>query len=239
MRGITDDPKEHLLTTAERLFAEYGLEAVSARQIALAAGHRNQSAIHYHFGTKEALIHALRARRVQEINERRRVILEEMVHDKRINNLRALIEALILPLAQKVDQTPNGGNYARFLAHLFADRRRRDLWMEKSEETALLRRVYRLMRRQTSWVPEPLWSERLRFVVGGMINALADRERMRAAEDPTWRKLPEPVFVHHLVDAALAILTAPVSALVLEQTADHENRTMEGERKCWKQQKPL
>ena len=49
------------MTAAEGLFADYGIEAVSARQIALAAGQRYLSAIRYHFGTKDDLIVALLA----------------------------------------------------------------------------------------------------------------------------------------------------------------------------------
>ena len=50
-----DLTKARLMTAAEGLFAEYGIEAVSARQIALAAGQRNQSAIRYHFRCRRCL----------------------------------------------------------------------------------------------------------------------------------------------------------------------------------------
>jgi AcrR family transcriptional regulator len=50
------DTKEKLIRAAERLFAEKGLAGVSVRDITLAAGARNQSALHYHFGCMEDLI---------------------------------------------------------------------------------------------------------------------------------------------------------------------------------------
>lgn len=227
MENVMDDPKERLLLTAERLFAEFGLEAVSARQIALAAGQKNQSAIHYHFGTKEILLHTLWARRVREVNGRRHIILEEMVRNGQTHDVRALVGAIILPLAEKVWQTPNGGNYACLLVHLFADRRRRDLWIDEGEETALLRRIYRLLRRQLMDIPEALWAERIRFVVGGMINALAERERMRAANDPEWCALPDQAFIEHLIDAGHAILMAPVSSVTCMQLAQHDKSRIE------------
>jgi len=50
--------KELILDTAERLFAEHGLDATSIRDITGAAG-VNLGAITYHFGTKENLIAAM------------------------------------------------------------------------------------------------------------------------------------------------------------------------------------
>ena len=45
----------HLLDVAERLLAERGLDGVSLRRINTEAG-LNPAAIHYHFGSKSALI---------------------------------------------------------------------------------------------------------------------------------------------------------------------------------------
>ena len=52
--------KTRLIRAAERLFAENGLGAVSVRDITRAAGAKNESALHYHFGSKEALIRGRR-----------------------------------------------------------------------------------------------------------------------------------------------------------------------------------
>lgn len=66
-----------LLNAAELLFAEQGIQGVSLRQIAAQAGHRNNSAVHYHFGDKTGLIAALLADRVGRIEViRKRTIAE-------------------------------------------------------------------------------------------------------------------------------------------------------------------
>ena len=91
-----DLTKERLMDAAEGLFAEYGIEAVSARQIALAAGQRNQSAIRYHFGSKDDLVAALLAQRITEINERRAELLDA---PGAASDMRALIGAIAMPLA--------------------------------------------------------------------------------------------------------------------------------------------
>jgi AcrR family transcriptional regulator len=58
-----------LMRAAERLFAERGVEAVSLREIATAAGQRNNSSALYHFGDKRELIEAMLSRHSDPINE--------------------------------------------------------------------------------------------------------------------------------------------------------------------------
>lgn len=57
------DKKEHLLDTAELLFAELGFEGASTRQIASNAG-VNISMLNYYFGSKEGLYKAIVERRL-------------------------------------------------------------------------------------------------------------------------------------------------------------------------------
>jgi len=204
--------KDRLLAAAEGLFADFGIEAVSARQIALAAGQRNQSAIRYHFGSKDDLIVALLGRRIAEINERRAQMLAV---PGTAGDVRALIGAIATPLAERVERDATGSAYVRFLAHLFSDRQRRDLLIEHGESAALLRRIYADLRRLTPAIPEPLFSERLRLMVGGIIHALADRERLRAKGNAGPFVLAQSTFVNNLIDASIGILTSPPSPATL------------------------
>src|SRR3546814_3777931 len=45
--------RARLVGTAERLFADRGIESVTLAEINIAAGQRNKNATHYHFGDKE------------------------------------------------------------------------------------------------------------------------------------------------------------------------------------------
>ena len=53
-KNIGSDKKEYILDVAENLFAHYGFEAVSIRQLAKAAG-INVAMVSYYFGSKEQL----------------------------------------------------------------------------------------------------------------------------------------------------------------------------------------
>ncbi|WP_202125176.1 TetR/AcrR family transcriptional regulator [Actinomadura physcomitrii] len=63
------DTRTRLIEVAERLFAERGVNAVSLREIAAAAGQRNTSAVACHFGTKEKLVTAIYRHRLAPTNE--------------------------------------------------------------------------------------------------------------------------------------------------------------------------
>ncbi len=67
--------KTRLLDTAERLFARHGIEATSLRIITREAG-VNLAAVNYHFQSKEALLDAVIARRLEPVNERRFAMLD-------------------------------------------------------------------------------------------------------------------------------------------------------------------
>jgi AcrR family transcriptional regulator len=71
------DTREQILDTAERLFADQGIGAVSLRSITAEAG-VNLAAIHYYFGSKEALVVAVFDRRVVKLNEERLALLDEV-----------------------------------------------------------------------------------------------------------------------------------------------------------------
>ncbi len=53
------DTRTKLILVAERLFGKKGIDAVPLREIVVAAGQRNASALSYHIGGREELILAI------------------------------------------------------------------------------------------------------------------------------------------------------------------------------------
>src|SRR5262245_66330191 len=82
------DTRRQLILAAERLFAERGLAGVSLREINVAAGQRNTSAAHYHFGSKEALVEAIFDFRRNEISRRRDELLDKTQREGRARDMR-------------------------------------------------------------------------------------------------------------------------------------------------------
>ena len=113
------DTRLQLILAAESLFAERGIDGVSLREINIAAKQRNTSAAHYHFGSKDALIDAIFEYRRPEIGRRRDELLDALEQSGRATDVRALVEALIMPLAAELEPSEEPSRYLEFLAHLF------------------------------------------------------------------------------------------------------------------------
>jgi AcrR family transcriptional regulator len=95
------DTKTKILDVAEKLFAEVGIHATSIRQIVKEAG-VNVASLHYHFGSKEAVIHEIITRRLSPINEMKIKRLDQLVEEAAGNppDLEAVLRAFIEPHIQ-------------------------------------------------------------------------------------------------------------------------------------------
>src|SRR5688572_24033192 len=108
------------MRAAEQLFAQQGVDRVSLREIAIAAGQRNVSAATYHFGSKRELIETILERHSLPAQETWRPLLES---DKQARvPLNALIEAVVKPLVAKIDDADGGRCYLELCAELVSSR---------------------------------------------------------------------------------------------------------------------
>jgi AcrR family transcriptional regulator len=97
-RSGQHDTKGRILDAAERLFADEAIARTSLRAITIAAG-VNVAAVHYHFGSKEALLESLWARRVEPINRERLARLDALEADAAGAPVavEAILEAFLVP----------------------------------------------------------------------------------------------------------------------------------------------
>jgi AcrR family transcriptional regulator len=86
--------KEKILDTAETLFALNGFDSVSLREITTGAG-VNLAAVNYHFHSKDALIDAVIARRIEPVNARRMAMLDAAGPNPTVE---VLLEAFLRPV---------------------------------------------------------------------------------------------------------------------------------------------
>jgi AcrR family transcriptional regulator len=93
--------------------AERGIHAVSVREVVLAADQRNNSAVTYHFGSRQGLLDAVWALRSGPINVRRAQVLAEARTRATPPVLADLVRAYVVPLIEEIDaRTPS--YWARF-----------------------------------------------------------------------------------------------------------------------------
>lgn len=200
-----------LMRAACRLFAERGVDGVTVRDIAEAAGQKNHGAVTYHFGSKEALIRAVLLEGAAVIDERRNAWLDEMEARGGPQRVREVVEVLI---RASVDLAGPGGadDYNRFVVLLSLSHR--DLFLQtlggrwNSGYLRCLAHLRRLM------PPMSAAMQNQRFVfmgayLGGVLAArdaqLADTTRGH----PTWRAERT---LAHFVATMTALLEAPAEA---------------------------
>jgi AcrR family transcriptional regulator len=109
-----DAARAALVESAERLFAERGIEGVSLRDVSAAACQRNHSAAQYHFGDRLGLVAAVYEHRMAVVDVRRRRVLDDLDVTGLGHDLAALVDALVRPLVEVVAEVEAW--YARFLA---------------------------------------------------------------------------------------------------------------------------
>jgi AcrR family transcriptional regulator len=112
------DTRLALMRAAEQLFAQQGVDRVSLREIAIAAGQRNVSAATYHFGSKRELIEAILERHSLPIQDG----WDPVLANGRPPSLQQLIQLLVKPLVDKMDDADGGRCYLELCAELVASR---------------------------------------------------------------------------------------------------------------------
>ena len=204
------------MATAERLFAEHGVAAVSSRQISEAAGQGNNAAVGYHFGTKTDLIRAIVRRHDEVIEHARRGLVERIDEDGGDsgdgggNGLRAWVECLVLPLTGHLAAVGRTSWYARFSLQVSTDPVLREIITDDVLGAPSLAQIVRGLLPRLSELPDAVREERLEMVRSLIMHACADRERALAASGeppkPAWSRTATL-----LVDAITGLLQAPVS----------------------------
>lgn len=119
---VASDTKEAILDAAEAVFAEAGFEKASIRQIVAKAG-VNLAAIHYHFGSKDALIEAVFTRCIGPINVQRLGLLEavEASHPEGPLPMEAVLEAFLAPMLRMREAKAKGLRMARLYGRLVGE----------------------------------------------------------------------------------------------------------------------
>jgi AcrR family transcriptional regulator len=122
-RTAPEDTKSQIKAAAQILFARHGVDAVTVQQIVTAAGQRNNAALHYHFGSKEELIHQLVVDGAAVLDERRRGMLQEIEARGGPSTVREVLLILVMPVIELGDDERWRG-YIRFTSSLQASDRK-------------------------------------------------------------------------------------------------------------------
>ncbi|WP_433677795.1 TetR family transcriptional regulator [Nocardia sp. CA-119907] len=201
----TEDPRAALLDAGERLIAERGVD-VPLRDIAAAAGQRNNSAVHYYFDSRGGLIEAIVERRMNWLEDRRMGLLAQHEADGTAHEIRTLVAMLTAPILELIG-TPRITHYGRFLevvrAHpVIADARRL-----AGVDRAAVRIIATRLDAALAQLPPRRRRQRLETMATVMFALIADYERALEAGVRTANPDSDAA---EIIDMIVAMLTVPV-----------------------------
>jgi AcrR family transcriptional regulator len=213
------DTRTKILDTAEKLFAENGVAAVSLREINAAAG-VSPSVLHYHFGGRDELITSMLERRLPALNAERSAMLEELLNSTGEVTVRQLLSVTVLPLVRLIREHGKAGQrFVKVLARLHLERNGvyQALTMKYYPETRL--EVFEeLLRRSAGCAPEII-ETRLAMAIDAMFSTLA-------AFDMQARIWQRHLAVNPLpIDEAVEVLLDFMCAGVLNATPTPSQKT--------------
>ncbi|HZF47329.1 MAG TPA: TetR family transcriptional regulator [Polyangiaceae bacterium] len=200
-----NETREFILATAERLFAEQGVAAVSNRQVSEAAGQANNFAVGYHFGTKADLVLAIVRRHAPAIEQRRAEMLTAI---KGSSDLRDWVGCLVRPLTDHLASLGSPSWYARFLAQVTTDPAFRRMVVDETVASASMQETIEGLNRCMPVLPEDVREERGDMSRQLIVHMCAERERALQAGTATPRATWEAAAVG-LVDALVGLWLAP------------------------------
>jgi hypothetical protein len=188
------------------------VEGVSLREIRIAAGQRNSSALQFHYGNRDGLLLALTQRHLPRLEAIRESLHGALVAAGREDDLAGLTEVMVRPTAEYLHQGPSARAWVKISAERFA---RPETALSDMAEHAppLGLRVGIEVHRQLAATLDPdVAGERLLSTLMSCHHLCADRARVEDTPAALMGRQPLPFdrWLANLLDMALAALTAPL-----------------------------
>jgi AcrR family transcriptional regulator len=149
-----------IILAAEKLFAQTSIDSASLREIAVKAHLRNHFAVQYHFGSREALVHAVFSYRMHQMEERRGRMLAEAERKKKLHEARVLLEMVYFPQLDLLD-ADGKHSYASFLCQYLLRERFEEFGDFGTPLPPHLDRILKLLRVRLGYLPTAVAQRRL------------------------------------------------------------------------------
>ncbi|KVE44186.1 TetR/AcrR family transcriptional regulator [Burkholderia sp. BDU5] len=204
--------KARILDAAEDLFIEHGFEAMSMRQITSRAA-VNLAAVNYHFGSKEALIHAMLSRRLDQLNEERLRILDRF--DAQLGahvTCEHVLGAMFIPALQASRDPQRGGRaFLRLIGRAYTDPSAFVRNFLTAHYATVAGRFFDAFQRALPNLPRAELGWRLHYAIGALSGALAGAETESLIDEFTQgRTMNDVQMIARLSSLIVAALRAPM-----------------------------
>jgi AcrR family transcriptional regulator len=162
------DTRTRILDTAERLFAEQGISGTSLRALTRAAD-VNLASVHYHFGSKDALLDAVVERRAVPVNDERLHALGALDANGHAGPraVEAILEAFMAPAVVVLSRSAEEGQrLGRLLARIEAQPPEVVLALSRKHFGAVAKRFVESLHAALPEVPKSVIAARFRMAAG-------------------------------------------------------------------------
>lgn len=200
-----DATKQRLLEAGEHLFARKGIDGVTIRELIRRAGQRNESALHYHFGSRDGLVTAILRSHQVDVDasmdaelDQRGIGAGASVHD--------VLAAVVPGVADKLLE-PRGRDFLRIVPQILPQLTRTVRAGRIAPTTRTTDRVMLLLDRGLHELPEALRLERLVSYVLILTTTLGERAQSLEEDQPVG--LDHDAFVANLIAVLAGALSAP------------------------------
>ena len=206
------DTRCRILDSAERLFADRGIDAVSIRDITRAAK-VNLAAVNYHFRTKQGLVAEVFARRLKPVNEKRLELLSrvEATAGAGVPAVKAVVEALVRPVVEAgFDAQQQDEHFMRLMGRCMSEANEETYDMIHSYYEEVIRRFDAAFLRALPFLnpDEIFW--RVKFTIGSIHHALLACGMAERMPDKVRRRLDAEGVTKRLVSFATAGWLSPL-----------------------------
>ena len=207
---MSQNTRDQILNTAEKLFANNGFAATSLRSIVSLAD-VNLAAVNYHFGSKEGLIEAVLERRITPLNRERIALLEALETDYSDTSIpvEKILESLVAPALRLSRNINDGGEvFTRLLGRAYVEPD--EDWQRRMEalfgETAT--RFMGALKKSVPSIPQAEFFWRIHFCIGAMAHTMCDPFRVHILS----KEVCSPDNLDQLVSQLVTFLSAGMNA---------------------------
>ena len=203
------DTKRSILDAAEGLFAAHGYHATSLRTVTRVA-RVNLAAVHYHFGSKQALLEAVIARRLAPLNAERRARLAALPEATAAG---VILRAFLEPTFALRDASAGARHFITLVGRAMVepDESVRSVFLAQMHD--VLELLFGRLGRALPQLPAQAVYWRLFFALGTVAHTLRMADKFRQVPPGVTTEIASAELLAMLVDFIAAGMEQPAAAV--------------------------
>jgi AcrR family transcriptional regulator len=205
-----EETRKRILIAAEQLFAERGISSTSMRALTKAAD-VNLAAVHYHFGSKEALLDAVIEFRAAPMNHARIAALEAHAAERagRPLEVDCIFRAYLMPAIRSVIESPESAiHLPRLFARLEAQPPELLEAIYRRHLGDVTRRFVEALQQALPDLPKELIAERFRLAMGSIFMLFSGNSELDFIPGYS----PQVVSIEEKLESVIAFVTGGLGA---------------------------